>query len=359
LILDRYLIRQFLSTLAFSLIALSVLFVIIDLFDNLDKFLDNNVKVETAVKYYVLFLPGVLRLIAPVATLLAALFSIGRLSTNLEIVSIRAGGRSLYRMLVPFVLVVTAISFGQLYFNGWVAPRAAWDLAQIKRGVLRQADGSSSMYNMYFRDVPLQNVSIEYYDELLKSARNVVIEQFSSVEHPRITKKIEAAVMDWNDSLRIWKAPLATIWTFDGDSVRMEHALNIQMPFSIAENRIVNLQRNPEELTLDELKEYIQTMKLGGKNSRKMEITYYAEWAFPFAHVIVMLIAVPFASVRRRGGMAVNIAAAMIIAFSFIAFNTISQAQGLNSSVDAAIVAWTSNGVFLIVAMVIIARTRT
>lgn len=332
---------------------------IIDLFDKLDKFIDNDVPFLTIVRYYILFLPGILRLIAPIATLLASLFSVGRLSNSHEIVSMRAGGRSLYRMLVPFVVVITAISFGQLYFNGWVAPRAAWDLAQIKRNELREADGTSSMYNMYFRDTPTQNISIEYYDELLMSARNVIIEQFSSVNHPRITTKIQCAVMNWDDSLKIWIAPLATIWKFSDDSVVMEHVTNQVIPFSIAQNRIVNLQRNPEELTLDELKEYIQTMKLGGKNSRQMEITYYAEWAFPFAHVVVMLIAVPFSSIRRRGGMAVNIAAAMIIAFSFIAFTTISQAQGLNSTMHPSVIAWSANALFLLIAFGIVFRTRT
>lgn len=45
-ILDRYIIRQFLGTLIFSIGALSIIFLIVNVLESLDKFIDQKVDIS-------------------------------------------------------------------------------------------------------------------------------------------------------------------------------------------------------------------------------------------------------------------------------------------------------------------------
>ncbi len=357
MILAFYVLRQFITTFVFTLIALSLLFVIIDLFENMDKFIDRSVPFPIVVEYYLAYLPFILKLLIPVATLLSALFGVGRLATFNELTAMRAGGQSFLRFLAPFMAISLLISVGQVYFNGWVVPAATTAKFEIERDVLHESVGAS-LFNLAFRESPSRNVIIEYYDHEAHTARNVTIEEFGDPMHPRLEWRMDAMEMHWDTTQLHWRSDSLMLRTFGEKGVTIEWLYNEILPFSIRHTQIVNLQRDPDELTFPETKEYIATLHAGGKDTRDQEIAYYAGWAFPFANLIVVLIAVPFASVRRRGGLAVNVAAAMVLAFVYIAFTEVSQAVGATMDVSAVIVGWSANAIFLCMAFASIFLVR-
>ena len=91
-ILDRYLIRQFFQTILFGLLAFVFVFVIIDMMENLDDFIDQNVRGPIILQYYIVFIPEIIRLMLPVAVLLAALFTVGKLSNLNELTAMKSSG---------------------------------------------------------------------------------------------------------------------------------------------------------------------------------------------------------------------------------------------------------------------------
>jgi lipopolysaccharide export system permease protein len=102
-IIDRYLIKQFIQTILFGLLAFTLIFVVIDMMENLDDFIDQNVPSMMILQYYLVFMPEIIRLITPVAVLLASLFTAGKMSSLNEITAIKAGGISLYRFMAPLL----------------------------------------------------------------------------------------------------------------------------------------------------------------------------------------------------------------------------------------------------------------
>ena len=200
---------------------------------------------------------------------------------------------------------------------------------------------------------------IEYYEQQTATARNVRVEEFGSVDHPRITWRVDAPVMTWDAKRRQWVAPKATLRDWRGGtttSMRIVNLDSVVIPFAIAHEDIERLQRGWDELSLDEMDEYMATMRAGGRDVRSYEIDYHATWAFPFANIVIVLIAVPFASVRRRGGIAIHIAVAMILAFAYIVFTEITKAIGLSTTVHPAVIGWSANAVFLVVALAAMKR---
>ena len=123
-ILDRYIIRQFLIVFLFGLLAFIAIFIIIDMMEKLDDFIDAQAPTSTIVQYYIASIPDIVKLMIPVAVLLSSLFVTGRLSSQNELAAIKSSGVSLYRIMAPFLIVTFIICFASIYLNGWIVPYA-------------------------------------------------------------------------------------------------------------------------------------------------------------------------------------------------------------------------------------------
>ena len=356
-ILDRYILRKFIFTLMFSLFALCLIFIVVNLLESLDNFLDKKASVWVIGEYYLHFFPEILKLLTPVAALISSLFSIGQLSTANEITAMKSGGMSLQRMLIPLFIVSIILSAGQLYFNGWVVPVSNQKKAAIERKYLQKGSESTTVYNLYFRDEPLRNVIIQLYDGAKKSGTGVAVEEYSDEHVPHLTKRIDAGRIEWDSVHPGWKAYDVIEREYTPQGITFQHRPNGAINMKLTHSQIVQLQRSASEMNFDELRSYIDLLAHGGKDVRSQLIDYYGQYAFPFASVIVVLFGVSFASVRKKSGMAVNIAAAMVISFCYLAFTKIGQALGAPLDIDAAIVGWMPNIIFFFVAIITIIRT--
>ncbi len=356
-ILDRYILRQFVMTLIFSVFALCTIFLVVNLLESLEVFLDKKVSFGIIAEYYLHFFPEILKLLMPIAALMASLFAIGKLSNANEITAMKSGGMSLYRLLVPLVFFSILLSIGQLYFNGWIVPESNARKARIDRQYLQRGSENTTIYNLYFRDEPLRNVMMQYYDGVKKSGTNVTVEEYSSEQSPRLLTRIEAATLVWDSASSGWKANDVVQRDYTNAGILYHHTVNTPIKINLTHSQIMELQRSTNEMNFDELHSYINLIAKGGKDVRAQMIDYYGQYAFPFANVIVVLFGVPFASVRKKSGLAVNIAAAMVICFSYLAFTKIGQSLGSSLDVDAAVIGWMPNGIFLLVAIANILRT--
>jgi lipopolysaccharide export system permease protein len=358
-LIDRYVLRQLVMTFVFTIVALCVIFIVVNLIESLDNFLDHNASVLVIIKYYLFFLPEILKMLLPVAMLIATLFSIGKLSNLNEITAMKAGGQSLYRLMVPLIMLGIVVSVGQLYFNGWVVPIATKKKFEIEQKYMHENKTGGPIYNLYFRDTPTRNLIMQFYDAEIKTGNEISIDDFTAEKQPRLIKRTEAKRLVWDSVKTTWKLldVIERNYTVFGTKTITYPVLYSKL--NITHNQILQLRRAPEEMNYSELWDYITILKRGGKDVRKQLIEYYGNYAFPFANLIVILFGVPFASVRKKGGIAIQIGAAMIISFTYLVFSKISQTLGYSSNLDPILTGWLANIIFLFLGIFTIARTKT
>ncbi|HPO61527.1 MAG TPA: LptF/LptG family permease [Candidatus Kapabacteria bacterium] len=357
-ILDFYVLRNIFFTFIFSIIALCSIFLIVNLMENLDKFIDLNTPFDIVVEYYAQTLPDVIKLLTPVAMLIAMLFTIGGLSNKNEITAMKTGTMSLYRLMFPLVVFGLLVSFIQLYFNGWVVPKSNERKFSIEQKYLNKEIGAN-LFNLYFRDNPLKNIVMRYYDPINKTGHSISIEEFSSEKQPRLTSRIDAQMMIWDSTLSKWKLIDAIYRNYSGNTINQLRQDTSYVELLTTHNQIAKIKKVPEEMTFEEFREYIGLMQRGGRDTRKQMIEYYSNYAFPFANFIVVLFAVPFASVRRKGGIAIQISAALIVSFVYLVSTKFSQTIGLTTDINPIIIGWSANFLFLIIGLIVIFKTKT
>ena len=122
--IDIYIITHFIKNLLFAFLCFIVIFILVDLFENLDKFIDSKSGINTVLIYYFYFIPEIIRLISPISMLLATLFTAGRMVNYNEIIAIKNAGISLSRFILPFIYIGIIVTGFSVYFNNWLVPEA-------------------------------------------------------------------------------------------------------------------------------------------------------------------------------------------------------------------------------------------
>ena len=111
-------------------------------------------------------------------------------------------------------------------------------------------------------------------------------------------------------------------------------------------------------MNMFELNDYITQEKLkGSEQTVHHEIEKYKRTAFPFASIILTLIAVAIASRKIRGGIGVHLGIGILIAFTYILFMQISTTFATNSNLNPAIAVWIPNFCYMLLAVLLVYRS--
>jgi lipopolysaccharide export system permease protein len=136
----RYLFLRLLQPFVICLVSCTVIWVMADLYGNMDDFLDHKVGFALVLRFYALQIPGMLVLVLPATMLFAALTTLLALNRRSELVALQSGGMAPLWMFSPFFLFAVI----------WTVV-LAWDMhapaaqAQVTRDrILRQVKGDES-----------------------------------------------------------------------------------------------------------------------------------------------------------------------------------------------------------------------
>ncbi|PIQ46508.1 MAG: LPS export ABC transporter permease LptG, partial [Deltaproteobacteria bacterium CG12_big_fil_rev_8_21_14_0_65_43_10] len=113
-ILNRYIGREFLKIFFLSMSAFVVIYLIVDVLENINDFIRQGVPFSTTIEFFMFKIPLIMVQVAPVATLLSSVITLGILSKNSEITAIMTGGVSIYRIIVPVIGISMLVSIGSL-----------------------------------------------------------------------------------------------------------------------------------------------------------------------------------------------------------------------------------------------------
>jgi lipopolysaccharide export system permease protein len=357
--IDRYIIRQFLNTAFFSLLSVTIVFVVIDAMEKLDDFIDQKATLAVIAQYYLYFIPEIIKLITPVAVLLASLFVTARMSAQNEITAMKSGGLSLYRLMLPYLVVATIVSVVSIYFNGWIVPQANKTKFTIERVYLKKDVISGSGTNIYFQDGPGRLVSMAYYDEARRTASRISIQDFSDSNRTVLRSRVDALSISWDTTAQQWILRNGIRRTFEGGQEVIERFVKQSAGrLSFRPDDLRKKQEKPDEMDYYTLKEFIDNQQRGGQDVARWLVAFYSKISFPFASVIVVLFGVPFSAVKRRGGVGVQLGISLLICFIYLIVMKVSQVFGYNGDVDPLLTAWAANIIFAGGAFAVILRVR-
>ncbi|ACF14169.1 permease YjgP/YjgQ family protein [Chloroherpeton thalassium ATCC 35110] len=357
-ILDRYIFREYFSTLGFAILAFVSLFILVDLIEKVDDFLDKNVELKLIAQYYLYFTPEIIKLIVPISTLLASLFVTGKLAKQTELTAMKAGGISLYRLLLPFFLVGAIIGGIDFYLSGWVVPETTKFKEQFDATYLGKTKWKSSSFsNIELLENPNRIVRIGYFNKDTRTCQNVSLQNY---QKSHMLWRIDAAKMTYDTSLSRWIFYQAYYRDFQSGKEQFSYAAKIdtvQLVFSAKELEENNAAL--DQMSLDEHWKYIEARRRAGfSNVDEALVKYHIKISFPIACLIVILIGVPLSAEKKRSGIALEAGISLLIGFLYIILQKTFSTLGYKGAVDPILSAWIPNFLFLTVGLVFLFKAK-
>jgi lipopolysaccharide export system permease protein len=343
-ILDRYISTRFLTPFIYCLVGFSMLFVIGDLFENLDEFLEIPGWFPVMLRYYLLFIPSILGYITAVAILLALLSSIGLLQKHNEISAMRSAGISVYRIAGPLLWLSFLISLAIFYVNEKVVPNALRE-SRILKNHYRNAAGEPVLANVYYLDrATKQSFYFESFQPQDNTGQGITIHDLRADGSPY--RRISAREAAWLDN---------TWWLFDG--VIYTYPLNdIPIKQELAKKSFdfelhpLDLVQSGEEL---EYRGYFELhdalVRKAGYPAvvlRPMRVELQQKLALPIACLIMGLLGVTFGLKSGRGGLLAGVGISLVLSFLYYVFYSITGAMGNQGYLAPWLAAWSANIVF-------------
>lgn len=356
LTIDRYLIRRFLGALGFGLITFTSIYLVVDIIEHLDNFIDKGASISAIIKYYLYYLPFIVVLILPVAMLLASLFSVGLLARHRELVALKSSGMSLYRVLLPLFTLALVISFVSLGIGEIVVPYSNQQRQRIKRVEVekRPLENQKQRNNVYTRDIYGRIVYAQLYIPQEKVARNVLIQEYNG---DVLIRRTDAMEMVWKDGR--WILKKVYIRTFVEGEEKMNYREQMERSdLSLFPADLAKQQKDPEEMSFRELRDYIDRVrKIGGEYKRWL-VDLHMKISFPFANFIMVLFGAPLASNLKRGGMVVGFVISFLICFLYWGVLQAGVTVGRSGLLPPLLAAWIGNLIFGLAGILILTKVR-
>jgi lipopolysaccharide export system permease protein len=355
-LLDRYVAREFLRIFGITVIGFPIFTILINLTDNIDKYLSRGIPTGRIALAYVYQVPEQIFFITPAAVLFATVFSIGAFARHAELTAAKASGVSFHRLVLP-VFALALLAAGLAFVLGEVAP-----LANERYAVLvgeKEVRSQTGRYNFVFRADGGRTYAIRSLNVPAREMRDVQIErEGTGPEFPGYFLTAEAA--RW-DSTRGWTLGNGTMRLF------LDRDREIAMGFDSLRQRalterpadLLTEPKAPDQMRFGELGHYISTLERSGNNANKLKVERALKLAIPATCLVIALFGAALAATGPRAGAAYGVAVSLATTIVFLMMVQISKAVGAGGVVPPNLAAWTPNAVFGAAGLVLFARTRT
>jgi lipopolysaccharide export system permease protein len=166
--------------------------------------------------------------------------------------------------------------------------------------------------------------------------------------------------MRWIDSTRTWELTGATVRRFEADgSEHLETVEVIDTTLSIGPRDLARSERDVEMMTVPEAREYIGTLRrTGATHLGQPLVAFHDKYTYPLANLILVLVGVPLAAVRRRGGQTVQMGIGLFVAFIYLLLIKLIEPFGYSGQIAPEVAAWTPHVLFLVGGVVFLFRVR-
>ncbi len=354
-LLTRYLAKEIYFSIALVFAVLVTLFAFMDLIQELSDMGQGDYRLSGVLLYIGLIIPSYIYELFPLAVLIGSIFAIVQMAANSEMMVYRSSGASLRQMVfaltkIGFPLMVLCFVFGE-----FIAP-PSYQLAQevvlkaknmgvtlkeFRSGVWAKDERSFVNVKSVMPDSSLLEVSIYEFDEAY---------------HLRSITSAQRAAYVSNDQ---WMLEGVRQTRFDTQGSTVFNQASLAWRSTLNPKLLNVLLRLPEKMSARDLYQYTRHLSDNGQKTGRYEIAMWNKLAYPFAVLIMMLLALPFAAYHRReGGISSKVFVGILLGLSYhFGGKLFSNLGALNDwwpMPSATAISW----VYLVVAFVLMWRTE-
>jgi len=355
----RLLYGEITRAVVFVALAFLSLFFFFDFVAEMAKATDKGYTAAHAAIYSLLFLPGHLYELAPIAVLIGAIFALASLAQSSEFTILRTGGLGPGRALAALAILGTLFAVFTFVLGDYLAPvseaRAAEFKAFFRGGLKLERAGA------WLKDRRMTADGERSYSVNVASAsaagdlRGVRIFEFDG--DGRLLSRIaaETGTVGRDGTWRLGQASV-TEWTgkaADGRAqVREAQHASLEWHTTLGADVVAAAVLPLTAMSTHELFRYIRHLAENGQASQRHEIQFWKRALYPLACLVMIALALPFAYMHARtGGISLKVFGGIMLGISFVLLNNVAGHIGLLSNWTPWVVASAPSLIYLLMSM--------
>jgi LPS export ABC transporter permease LptG len=348
-LIDDYVLREFLTYVAMVLAAILLLLMVFTFFEILKDVLRNSIPITTVAEYLLMVLPSMLYQVGmPMAVLVGVLVTFGLMSRSNEITAMKATGISIYRTIVPVLVMAAIFATGLFFFDQIYLPR----FNKRQETLFNRIKGKPAQTylrpdqkwifgahnNIYY---------YEFYDADRGRFGNISAFEFDPKTF-NITTRVSATGADWSPGLQRWRFERGWQRQFDGTAIRSYEPFDLRTFNELDEppQYFKKEVKQSSEMNYDELQHYIQDLQQSGFDVVRLKVQLQKKIAFPLITFVMAVLAIPFSLSAGRRGALTGVAVAIGVAVVYWVTAGVFEALGNVSLLPPLLAAWAPDLLF-------------
>lgn len=349
MMIDVYLLQQFIYYFVVLLAGFVVIFDAFTLFDLLADISRNHIAASTVLAYFRYLVPLMVYQLAPLAALVATLVTLGILAKNNEVIAFKAGGISLYRLVLPLTLAGCLVAGGMFLLDDTFLPYAN----QRQDALRNQIKGRPAQ--TYFQPgeqwIAGENDKIfnyEFFDPDQKLLGGLNVFELDPATF-QIRRRVYAARATWEPTENTWALTGGWVRDFDQDghissfqTFKVTSLPELTEPPSYFHREV----RQYYQMNWRQLGRYIASLKQAGFDTARLSVEWQKKFAFPVIAAVIIFLSAPFGFLVGTRGAVGGIALAVGIAVVYWATAALFEAMGSIGQLPPTLAAWAPDAIF-------------
>lgn len=357
-VMDRYIFTQLLMPFLFGVGAFSsIVLAIGSLFDLVRQVAEAGLPITVALEVMALKMPQFVVYSFPMSLLLTGMMTYGKFSSDSEIIAFRSCGVSVYRLMLPALIlsiIVTGITF---FFNELLVPtssqRATTTLARAlkqDKPTFKKDNIIQPEYKTVERNGKKEQVLVRlFYAEKFDGKTMTGLTILDKSQAERGLSQIlnaESAVLDSDKNT--WDFSNGTIYLIAPDAsyrniVTFKHQ-QLQLPQSPFDLATLD-NKNPDEMSVGESMDYLDQLQITGDKKKilTVAVTIQRKLAFPFVCIVFGLIGSAMGIRPQRSGKATSFGVSVLMIFGYYLMMFIFGALGQAEIISPFLAGWLPN----------------
>jgi lipopolysaccharide export system permease protein len=354
MILDRYLVKQFVPIFLVAASMFMLLILLIDLFANIWNYLNYEVTVREILTVSLYYLPKSFSYSLPIALLFAAAYTLGDLYSRNELTSVFTSGIPFWRFAMPLLVIGLSASVFTFFFDDLVVIPSLKLKNDLSRVLLRQQRTENNSDIVIKARGGLLIYSVDYYDSTAKTINGVnIIEQD---EKGRLVSLIRSSGAVWKDDHWVFSNPV--IYEWEGGLLRYKAMAPTdtyrEEPDTFRRNMV-----NVEDLSARDAGLLVQDLRAAGLPFIEALTEYHHRFSFPLVSFVVMILSISMGGRFKRNILLMCLLSSLGSAVVFYVMEMVTMMMAKLGYIPPTAGAWFPVATFVVVGFFLLRGAKT
>ncbi len=358
-ILARYLLKEFFPPFIIALICFTFILIFDDLFRLTKLFVQKGISPIYLVELLTYVMPATVVLSLPMAALVAILLSLGRLSTDNEIIAMKAHGVAFHHLMLPLLGIAAVLSVVDLGLMDYALPKANLAYATLKRDIQRHNPTFVLEEATVMKELEREGKLWMYESTDATSGRMQDVKIWDGIwtGRPRFSHAREGTLgfEGGRAMLTLYDGLTYEPTTDDSEAYRVTKFQQQQLALQLTEDleRGAFQNQTPRSMSIVQLKAFINTLAAAVPTSQNPDYTlsklrfaqveYHKKFSIPFACLAFGLMGVPLGLMVKQSGRMIGFGVGLAVILVYYLLLQIGQSAGLNGMLSPALAMWLPN----------------